>query len=79
MNYREAIQIQIKVLQDVYDNAEALRDVATEEEKEAFNNLRRYLPALWQPLQKIDNSLSDKRAAYKLQGNYSVIVNEDNI
>lgn len=74
MTYREAIQIQIKALQDIYDHAEALRDVATEDEKEAFNNIRRHLPSVWGPLQKIDNALSNIRAEYQLKGNYSLHV-----
>ena len=74
MTYRDAIQIQIKALQDIYDHAEALRDVATEDEKEAWNNVRRLLPSVWGPLQKVDNRLSDQRAAYQLKGNYSIQV-----
>jgi hypothetical protein len=79
MTYREAIQIQIKALQDIYDNSEALRDVASEFEKEAWNNLRRHLPSLWRPLQVMDNALSDPAAAYKLKGDYSLKVTADSI
>lgn len=79
MTYREAIQIQIKALQDIYDNAEGLRDIATEQDKEAFNNLRRYLPPLWQMLQKVDNNLSKADANYQCKGDYSIKVTTENI
>lgn len=72
MTYREAVQAQIAALQALYDNAEALRDVATEEEKEAWNNLRRGLPVLWDGLQRIDNRMPDGHAAYPLKGTYHV-------
>jgi hypothetical protein len=80
MTYRNAIQIQIKALQEVYDNAEGLRDIAKIEiEKEAFNGLRRWLPKLWGELQKIDNKLSNQDAAYNCKGNYVVEINEKNL
>jgi hypothetical protein len=80
MNYREAIQIQIAALQKIYDNAEGLRDVAgDEQEKEAWNFMRKVLPALWQRLQKLDNSLRPSVANYKLKGNYSITENETTI
>jgi hypothetical protein len=79
MTYREAIQIQIKALQQLYDNAENLRDVATDEEKECFNALRRNLPALWSLLQGIDNRMPDSHAAYELKGDYSIKITTDNI
>jgi hypothetical protein len=72
MTYREAIQIQIAALQKIYDHAEALRDVADDKEKEAWNQVRRLLPDVWGPLQKVDNNLSDVDANYKLKGNYSL-------
>jgi hypothetical protein len=79
MTYREAIQIQIAALQKIYDYAEALRDVASEDEKEAWNNARRLLPNVWSPLQKIDNALSAPAAEYKLRGNYSVTITPETI
>jgi hypothetical protein len=79
MTYREAIQIQIKALQDIYDHAEALRDVAFDNEKEHWNQVRRLLPEVWRPLQKIDNSLSGIDANYKLKGNYSINVTPEKV
>ena len=72
MTFREAIQIQIEALQEVYDNANNLRDLADENEKELFNNVRRYLPAIWGEFQKIDNGLSLQAAAYVVNGDYSI-------
>lgn len=80
MTYREAIQIQIKTMQEIYDNAEGLRDVAiSQTEKEAYNNIRRHMPDLWKALQKVDNNLTDKQASYSLTGDYSILVNTDNV
>lgn len=80
MTYREAIQIQIKALQDIYDNAEALRDVASDEvEKAAWNNVRRLLPDVWGPLQKLDNNLSSSKAAYELKGDYELKITTANV
>lgn len=80
MTYREAIQIQIKALQEIYDNAGSLRDVAGDErEKEVYNNIRRMLPDLWNGLQRIDNALLNVAAAYKLKGDYSIKVDTSNI
>lgn len=80
MTYREAIQIQIKALQEVYDNAEGLRDLAgSESEKFAFNNLRKHLPALWAPLQTLDNNLTRQEADHKCLGTYRVQVTEKEI
>lgn len=75
MTYREAVQIQIQALQVIYDNAEGLRDAATEKEKDAWNLLRKNLRPLWGALQKVDNEMSDSRAAYQLKGNYKVVAN----
>lgn len=75
MTYREAIQIQIQALQQVYDNAECLRDAATDEEKEVWNFLRRQLPDVWGRLQKLDNRLAGRRAGYELRGRYPVVSN----
>lgn len=79
MTYREAIQIQIKALQELYDNANGLRDVATNDQKEVFNKMRSQLPDFWGRLQKIDNSLSDADASYQLKGNYSIVITEKDI
>jgi hypothetical protein len=79
MTYREAIQIQIKALQEIYDNAGALRDVATGLDKEAYNFVRTYLPSIWAKLQRVDNSLNDLEAKEKLNGNYSININSKDI
>lgn len=79
MTYREAIQIQIAALKQLYDHAEALRDVADEDEKEAFNNMRRLLPEVWRPLQKVDNKLSAVAASYRLYGNYSINISTETV
>lgn len=72
MTYREAIQIQIRALQQVYDNAEGLRDAALDSEKKTWNFLRKQLPSVWGKLQKLDNSMTDQRGAEPLEGNYIV-------
>jgi hypothetical protein len=80
MNYREAIQIQIAALQKVYDNAASLRDLASnDQEKEAWNNVRRSLPSVWSPLQNLDNSLTDEGAQYKLRGEYSINITPETV
>lgn len=76
MTFRTALQIQIKALQDIYDNAEGLRDIAGVDE---MNFLRSYLPQLWEPLRDLDNRMTNQLAAFELKGNYSVIVKEDSI
>lgn len=62
MTYREQIQKMIDDLQSVYDRANALRDQASDKEKEAFNHVRRYLPAIWSPLADMDNKMDEKWA-----------------
>ena len=80
MTFRQALQIQIKALQEIYDNAEGLRDLADDEnEKFAFNNLRKHLPGLWGPLQNLDNRLSREAADYKCLSTYRVEVTEKDI
>jgi hypothetical protein len=79
MTYRDAIQIQIAALQQIYDHAEGLRDVANEDEKDAWNNVRRLLPEVWRPLQKMDNKLSDSEASYKLKGDYSINITTETV
>lgn len=80
MTFREAIQIQIKALQDVYDNAEALRDCVEEvKQKDAFNIMRGRLPNLWTLYQELDNSMDQSLADYELKGDYSIKVNAEDI
>lgn len=80
MTFREAIQIQIKALQDLYDNAEGLRDCVEEgPQKEAFNNARRLLPGIWGQYQKLDNSMSEGLAGYDLRGDYSIKITKEDV
>lgn len=66
MTYREELQNMIRDLQNVYDKANYLRDLSTEEEKIVLNELRRVLPDVWSPMQKLDNSISDARGSYEI-------------
>lgn len=68
MTYGEVIQNQIQALQEMYDLMNALRDLATEGEKEIFNSVRRRLPYVWEPLQDLDNALSNSRRAMEIKG-----------
>ena len=79
MNYREAIQIQIAALQNIYDNCEGLRDAASEDEKTAWNTTRFMLQKTWPVLQKLDNTMTDNRAQLQLKGIYNVIQNTKTI
>jgi len=77
MTYREAIQLQIKALQEIYDNAGALRDAAAGYEKDVFNAVRRKLPDVWAFLQELDNAMQDERAMMQLKGNYELHISAD--
>ena len=72
ITYRQAIQRQQKALQEVYNNAEGLRDAATNEEKAAWNILRGLLDTAIGTMYKLDNSLKPGRAETKLVGTYSI-------
>ena len=62
MTYREKIQELKQKIQSIYDDAEWLRDNATEEEKKYWNDIRRIFYDADEPLRKLDNSLSQSRA-----------------
>lgn len=79
MTFREAIQIQIKALQTIYDNTEGLRDIAEGDQKDSFNFLRGTLPAVWLKLRELDRNLSSTDAKYKCTGTYNVQVDTSNI
>ncbi|MGQ0829417.1 MAG: hypothetical protein ACT4ON_13595 [Bacteroidota bacterium] len=66
MTYREKIQQMVAAINELYDEAEWLRDIATQEEKQYWNNHRRIFYDAAAPLRKLDNSLSDERASTKL-------------
>ena len=72
--YREAIQRQQKALQEVYDNAEGLRDAATEEEKHIWNSIRGLMDTGVSMLYRFDNNLKPGRAETKLRGTYLIKV-----
>lgn len=55
--HRERLQKAIQDLQKVYDEVEYLRDHSTTEMQEEYNQVRKYLPAIWSILQKVDNKL----------------------
>jgi hypothetical protein len=62
MTYREKIQELTEKLNSVYEDAEWLRDVATEPEKKHWNELRKILYDADKPLRRLDNHLSNERA-----------------
>jgi len=62
MTYRERIQGLLRKINEVYDEAEALRDYADLDEKYAWNGLRGSLHEPAGFLQKLDRQLSDDRA-----------------
>jgi len=62
MTYREKIQeLSIKI-ESIYNDAEWLRDVATEEEKKYWNDIRRVFYDADKPLRQLDHSLTQGRA-----------------
>jgi len=62
MTYREKIQELSKKIESIYDDAEWLRDVATEEEEKYWNDIRRSFYDADKPLRQLDHSLSQNRA-----------------
>lgn len=74
MMYREAIQLQVEALRDIYNNVNALCDYAEGYEKKAFNSVQRLLPSLLGFLQELDDALTDDRANMRVDGVYSIIV-----
>lgn len=62
MTYREKIQQLLETIQSIYDDAEWLRDIATEEEKSYWNEVRRIFYSADEPLRKLDNKLTRSRA-----------------
>lgn len=66
MTYRQKIQELIKKIDSVYDEAEGLRDFATLEEKQYWNEIRKIFYSASAPLSKLDNSLSSSRAQMEI-------------
>ena len=62
MTYREKMQQLIKTIQGIYDDAEWLRDIATEDEKPYWNEVRRIFYSADVTLRKLDNDISQSRA-----------------
>jgi len=68
--YREAIQKLQREADVIYDKCGALRDAATEEEKEHWNRLRGLLGEVNQTFFRLDNGMTHARAQAKLNGTY---------
>lgn len=66
MTYREKIQQMIAQITELYSEAEWLRDIATNEEKEYWNKHRGIFYSASAPLYKLDYSLSPERANMKI-------------
>jgi predicted nuclease with TOPRIM domain len=66
MTYREKINELKTKLMEVYADAEWLRDVATEDEKKYWNELRGSLYSINTPLNRLDNGLSEARASMEV-------------
>lgn len=66
MSYRERLQKIILELQNCYDESERLRDMSTLEDKVYWNRFRLTVMAAWQPLQTLDNGLSDSHARMEI-------------
>lgn len=62
MTYREKIQLMIKLIDNLYDDAETMRDLATTEEQVFWNEHREIFNKAGAPLRKLDNSLTPERA-----------------
>lgn len=61
MTYREKIQEMISTIHKLYDDAGALRDMATSEEKIYWNQFRGNFYTAANPLQQMDDNMTDKR------------------
>lgn len=62
MTYREKIQEMISQINKLYNDAEWLRDLATSEEKEYWNQHRGIFYDAALPLKRLDNSLTEASA-----------------
>lgn len=60
--YREWIQSEIEAVDERYDLAGSLRDFASENEKDTWNEVRRLTRDVSHILQRLDNRLSQDRA-----------------
>jgi hypothetical protein len=74
MTYRQALHIQIRALDEIYDNAGSLRDCTNYENfgKDAYNGLRDKVGKTIGDLKKHDDRLSDSEAKKEVKGDYSI-------
>jgi hypothetical protein len=70
MTYREAVQAQIAAIDELYENAGALRDFALSSEKNAWNQARTSLRDLASALRSMDDAMPNAQAQQPLKGNY---------
>ena len=61
MTYGEKIDEMKKTIATLYDDAEWLRDMATEEEKQFWNEFRRVIYDVDKPLRGLQRLISDSR------------------
>jgi hypothetical protein len=62
MTYREKIQEMISRIDAIYEECEPMRDIASEDEKQYWNAMRKTFYDAAQPLRKLDNRLTQSRA-----------------
>lgn len=81
MTYRQALRIQIKALNEIYNNAEALRDCTDYESlgKDAWNLLRGRVSEVTTKLRQHDRLLTDKQANEQINGDYSITLTTKDI
>jgi ABC-type phosphate transport system ATPase subunit len=77
--YRQAIELEIKALDKVYDIAGALRDTAIGVEKDVFNQIRGNVGEVASQLRTLNNRMADHRAAIQLEGNYDIKITIDDL
>lgn len=68
--YREAVQNVIREIWTAYDKAGALRDAATDNEKDTWNMVRGKLYEGAVGLVQMDDAMSEGRAMAELNGRY---------
>lgn len=66
MTYTEKISEMIQAIAKIYDEAEWMRDLATEDEKAYWNKLRGNLYSADEPLRKLNNDISESRGAMEI-------------
>lgn len=70
MTYREATQSLEKQTWEIYDKVGGIRDHATQDEKDTWNNCRTLLRNAALEMQRLDNRITAGRAKDKLKGTY---------